>query len=86
MSVLRLLGRAIVWAFIGAIATPFLGGLVMLVVTSFDSKCGTPGDSGGCEMGLAVIFLALVPIGAIIFFLAVILRALFRTLELKLPE
>ncbi len=86
MPALRLLCRAIIWAFIGAIATPLFGGVVMVVITSFNPKCGTPGDNGGCEMGTAIIFVALIPIGAVIFFLAVILRALFRTLELELPE
>lgn len=86
MSVLRLLLRAICWAFIGSIVTPLLGSIVMLVIISFDSNCGTPGDNGGCEMGIASIFVTLIPVGAIIFFFAIIVRAIWRSLEQELPK
>ena len=34
-------------------------GIVGLVLAySLDSRCGTPGDSGGCEMGIASLAIA----------------------------
>ncbi|CAN5674435.1 hypothetical protein BH11PSE3_BH11PSE3_48640 [soil metagenome] len=44
---------------IGLMVTPIVVGLVVLAAAHLlDSRCGTPGDSGGCEMGVAAIALA----------------------------
>jgi len=54
---------ALVFALVGAILLPliaFFGSLALLHI--FDSRCGTPGDSGGCEMGAGMIALgAIIP-------------------------
>ena len=44
---LRLIARSFAFGLAGMIVTP--------VVMFFDPRCGTPGDSGGCEMGAASI-------------------------------
>lgn len=53
--VLRILG----FGLLGFVATPIVVGITVLVLAySLDSRCGTPGDSGGCEMGVASIAIA----------------------------
>ena len=60
---MRLLGGAILFGLIGLIVTPIVVALtVLLLAHIFDPRCGTPGDSGGCEMGAASIgFFSAVP-------------------------
>ena len=36
-----------------AIIVPIIVFVVVLIAERFDPMCGTPGDAGGCEMGLA---------------------------------
>jgi hypothetical protein len=44
---------------------------IMALVYHFSPECGTPGDSGGCEMGMAVAIILSAPIGALAgFFIA----------------
>jgi hypothetical protein len=74
----KLVLRALGWAAVGLFAAPLAVLAVMIVVYQFDSRCGTPGDSGGCEMGMAVSVISAVPIGAIVFFLFVLIRGLTR--------
>jgi uncharacterized membrane protein len=38
---------------VGAIIVPIVVFIVVLIAERFDPACGTPADSGGCEMGLA---------------------------------
>ncbi|SRR5258708_2518380 len=38
---------------VGAIIVPVAVFVVVLIGERFDPACGTPADSGGCEMGLA---------------------------------
>ena len=53
---LRLAGKAFLFGLAGLIATPIVVFFVVLIAAhTFDSRCGTPGDSGGCEMGAASI-------------------------------
>lgn len=53
--VLRIMG----FGLLGFVATPIVVGITVLVLAySLDSRCGTPGDSGGCEMGVASIAIA----------------------------
>ena len=53
--VLRIAG----FGLLGFIATPIVVGIAVLVLAySLDSRCGTPGDSGGCEMGVASLAIA----------------------------
>ena len=66
MSILGAIGRILGHTLAGALALPVLAfGLSMIVYLS-DSRCGTPGDSGGCEMGLAMVVLGATPVGAVI--------------------
>jgi hypothetical protein len=52
---LRIMG----FGLLGFVVTPIVVGITVLVLAySLDSRCGTPGDSGGCEMGVASIAIA----------------------------
>jgi hypothetical protein len=61
-----ILGRAVGYLLIGAIAVPLAVLALSILFYVFDSRCGTPGDSGGCEMGIAMNVLMAVPLGAIL--------------------
>ena len=53
---LRLLALSLGFGLIGVVILPivvFFG--VLIAAYALDPRCGTPGDSGGCEMGAAVI-------------------------------
>lgn len=60
---LRAVARSLLWGLIGLVAFPVLAfALVLTLGYLFDPRCGTPGDSGGCEMGAASIgFSAIIP-------------------------
>ena len=61
-----IIGRAIGYLFLGALAVPLAVLALMIVVYIFDSRCGSPGDSGGCEMGIATVVMSSVPLGALL--------------------
>jgi hypothetical protein len=42
-----------VGAGLGCLVGAFIVPIVVLIGERFNAVCGTPGDSGGCEMGLA---------------------------------
>jgi hypothetical protein len=49
---LRLLGKTVAFGLAGLIVTPIFVSIVVLIAAHLlDPRCGTPGDSGGCEMG-----------------------------------
>ena len=53
---LRLVVKASAYGLVGMIATPVAMFFIVLIAAhTFDPRCGTPGDSGGCEMGAASI-------------------------------
>ena len=53
---LLFLGKALLFGLIGLILVPIVVAIVVLTLAHiFDPRCGTPGDSGGCEMGAASI-------------------------------
>ena len=60
---LKLAGKALAFGAIGAFAVPIAVFFIVLVAAHvFDRRCGTPGDSGGCEMGAATMaVLAVLP-------------------------
>ena len=62
----RLMGHSALWLIVGSVVVPLIVLCFMLVVYAFDSRCGTPGDSGGCEMGMAVFVMLSAPLGAAI--------------------
>lgn len=52
---LKILG----FGLLGFVVTPVVVGIAALALAySLDSRCGTPGDSGGCEMGIASLAIA----------------------------
>ncbi|MFA6267236.1 MAG: hypothetical protein WC670_16150 [Pseudolabrys sp.] len=51
----KMIGKALIGTLIGFFALPAAALAVGIVVYVFDKRCGTPGDSGGCEMGIAVM-------------------------------
>jgi hypothetical protein len=61
-----ILGRAIGYLFLGAIVVPLVVLAIGIVEYMTDSRCGSPGDSGGCEMGIASVVMSAVPLGAIL--------------------
>ena len=53
---LRLVVKASAFGLVGMIVTPVAMFFIVLIAAHvFDPRCGTPGDSGGCEMGAASI-------------------------------
>ncbi|MFA7413865.1 MAG: hypothetical protein WC048_05220 [Rhizobium sp.] len=57
---LRLIVKSLVYGLIGFIGLPILTGVFALSMGYiFDPRCGTPGDSGGCEMGAAAAAIAM---------------------------
>lgn len=74
----RIFGKALAGAVIGFIATPVLVFALVLVLNFFNRVCGTPGDSGGCEMGLATATVASALPGAGIGFIVNLVRGLRR--------
>ena len=53
---LVLIGTVLAFGLLGLIVTPIVVGFGVLTLAHiFDPRCGTPGDSGGCEMGAASI-------------------------------
>ena len=53
---LKLVIRSLIYGLAGLIVTPVVVMFGVLAAAHvFDLRCGTPGDSGGCEMGAAGI-------------------------------
>ena len=74
----RIFGKALLGAVIGFFVTPVVVFALVLVLNFFDRVCGTPGDSGGCEMGLATATVASALPGAAIGFIVNLVRSLRR--------
>lgn len=72
----RIFGKALLGALIGFFATPIAVFAVVLVLNFFNKVCGTPGDSGGCEMGLFAVTVASAIPGAAIGFIVNLVRGL----------
>lgn len=44
--------RVVIYGLLGLVGLPIATTLLVLALShAFDPRCGTPGDSGGCEMG-----------------------------------
>ncbi|MBI1202203.1 MAG: hypothetical protein GC182_06795 [Rhodopseudomonas sp.] len=69
LSIWGILGKALVGALAGFFAAPVVAFIVVLVLNFFNPVCGTPGDSGGCEMGLATVVVGSALPGAAIGFI-----------------
>ena len=74
----RILGKALLGALIGFFATPVVVFAVVLILNFFNKVCGTPGDSGGCEMGLFTVTVASAIPGAVIGFIINLARGLLK--------
>lgn len=70
------IARIIGYALAGGVVLPLVVLAVMLVVYAMDSRCGSPGDSGGCEMGIAMLVLSASPVGAALGLVAGIVRSI----------
>jgi hypothetical protein len=75
----RVIGRGLLWAIGGAVLAPLLTLLVAVPLYYFNNACGTPGDSGGCEMGFAVMVITSPLIGAPAGFLFGVVRTMMRS-------
>ena len=76
LSIWRILGKALIGALTGFFAAPVVAFILVLVLNFFNKVCGTPGDSGGCEMGLATVVVGSALPGAAIGFIVNAIRGL----------
>jgi hypothetical protein len=74
----RIFSKAVLGAVTGFFLTPVLVFLLVLILNFFNKVCGTPGDSGGCEMGLFTVTIASALPGAAIGFVVNLVRGLRR--------
>lgn len=71
--------KSLLMGLVGLIVTPVVVFFLVLTLAHiFDSRCGTPGDSGGCEMGSLSIAVASAIPGAIALFLVALMRGLWK--------
>lgn len=78
---LRLILQSLLWGLAGALLLPLSGIILLVMAGSFLELFGVErasGGSGGFEMGLASIFLALIPAGGLCFFLVTLFRGIRR--------
>jgi hypothetical protein len=59
-------GLGCLWGLAVAIGIPAVVFVGILIANTLDPQCGTPGDSGGCEMGLASGTITAVVIGLVL--------------------
>jgi ABC-type lipoprotein release transport system permease subunit len=78
MSMAHLLMRALRAGFIGLVLGPILGMVLVFGLMVFDPKCGSPGDSGGCAMGLLTLPVVLALPSFALFALVSVVRNLWR--------
>jgi hypothetical protein len=74
----RIFGKAMFGALAGFFLMPIVVLALVLILNFFNKVCGTPGDSGGCEMGLATITVGSALPGAAIGFIFNLVRGLRR--------
>ena len=59
-GMLKTIAQSLAFGLVGLIGLPILTGILALSLGYlFDPRCGTPGDSGGCEMGAATAAVAM---------------------------
>lgn len=64
---LKTIAKSLAFGLVGLIGLPILTGILALSLGYiFDPRCGTPGDSGGCEMGAATAAVAMALPGLLI--------------------
>lgn len=69
---------ALGWMLLGALIAPVVTLLFSILFYVFDSRCGSAGDSGGCEMGIFVLVIGSILPGAVFGFVLGMARALRR--------
>jgi hypothetical protein len=77
-AILRVFGRALLWGLLCALIAPLVTFVVVLSLQYFDQACGTPGDSGGCAMGLVSATILSIAPGAIVGFLFALAHGILR--------
>jgi hypothetical protein len=77
-AILRVLGRASLWGLASALIVPFATFVAVASLQYFDTSCGTPGNSGGCAMGLVSATMFSIAPGAILGFLTVFVHGIAR--------
>jgi hypothetical protein len=81
----RLVGRALLWGAGWSLLAPLVALVTIIAIYALDSRCGTPGDSGGCEMGMASVLIGLVPTGFALGFLVTLFRGILRLRRARAP-
>lgn len=72
-----IVASSLLFGLVGLIAVPVVVFFVVLLLGhALDPRCGTPGDSGGCEVGAVSLALASAIPGLALFFLVALLRGL----------
>jgi hypothetical protein len=74
----RLIGGVLGWTFGAAFAAPFVTLALIVPLYLADKACGTPGDSGGCEMGFGVMVILSPLLGATVGLVIGVVRAALR--------
>jgi hypothetical protein len=77
----KLILQSLLWGLAGALIVPLSGIFLLMVAGTLFEFFGVQrasGGSGGFEMGLASIFLLLIPSGALSFFLVTLFRGVRR--------
>ena len=77
-AVLKVLGRASLWGLASALIVPLATFVAVAALQYLDKRCGTPGDSGGCAMGLVSTTIFSIAPGAILGFLIVFVHGIAR--------
>ncbi len=85
-AVARLVARAGLWGLVWTLIAPIVTGLALGATMLADPRCGTPGDSGGCAMGLVSAALAAAPAGFALGFLVTVWRGVMRMRTATLPQ
>lgn len=78
LGMTRLLTKALLSGLIGLVLGPLAGLVWVFGLMLIDPKCGSPGDSGGCAMGLLTVPVALALPSFVLFALVSLIRSLWR--------
>ena len=77
-ALLDVVGRALLLGLVCACLVPMATFAALFVLQHFDRSCGTPGDSGGCAMGLVSAAILSIAPGAILGFLIALVHGVLR--------
>lgn len=75
---MKLVARTLGWGLAGALIVPAAAFCAALLFVVLDPRCSSPGDSGGCYMGLATVTMAAVVPGFVGFAGVTLVRGLAR--------